>query len=106
MSGTRRKLAALALAGVWLLAVVGGASAASSGAQFRLPVTVVPGPTPPNKSGLTIAIDTRWVPVNGYRPVNIQITPLAPITSDRTLQIRMRPFGGWSGPSLEIGAQC
>jgi hypothetical protein len=41
-------------------------------------------------SGLRITVDTMWVDGNGYRPVSIEVVPLAPPIADRTLTVELR----------------
>ncbi len=75
-----------------LLAVLLAAGAqraeASSGAVLRLPQ----GPAAP-KNGLQLAIDTRWVDSNGYRPVRIEAVnwPPGPAIADRRLRVVLQP---------------
>lgn len=64
--------------------------AKSSGGTNTLPPSVA---GVVNTSGLTLTLDCRWVPNNGYRPVNVLIKPLAPLTADRELEIAITPFG-------------
>ena len=78
------------LAGILLIGELASVAGASSGGILTLPLL---GTTVRNKAGLTISIDTIWLPTNGYRPVTITVTPVVPPTSDRTLRIRLTPFG-------------
>ena len=66
-------------------------------------------PAPPKPSGLRLTIDSTWVPPNGYRPVRVKITPTAPITANRTLEIRLTPHGSsWGygfGDSVQVSQE-
>ena len=102
MPSSRQKLAAAFVVGVLLLHAVARRSNAqatiiadsgASGGHVALPAPAQNGKPSPNKSGLTISIDTVWLPADGYRPVRITVTPVAPASSDRTLQIRLTPMG-------------
>jgi hypothetical protein len=106
-----QKLAAGFLIGVLLLDEIAGIAAAqttiiagsgASGGHVSLPAPVQIGKPPPNTSGLTISIDTVWLPANGYRPVRVTVKPVAPTTSDRTLQIRLTPVAGGYAHSFSV----
>jgi hypothetical protein len=86
-------LLTMARCALWigLLAAAAEPSFAASGGQMTLPTAPLPGQKPPKPSGLVLSIDTSWVASNGYRPVRIKITPIAPVTADRTLMIRLSP---------------
>jgi hypothetical protein len=77
---------------IGLLASVARNNFAASGGPLTLPQPPTAGQKPPKPSGLSLTIDTSWMASNGYRPVRIKITPLKPVTADRTLMIRLSPI--------------
>jgi hypothetical protein len=92
---SNRKTLGRALAGalaIGLLAAVARNNFAASGGPLTLPSSATVGQKPPKPSGLSLTIDTSWMASNGYRPVRIKITPLKPVTADRTLMIRLSPI--------------
>ncbi len=38
-------------------------------------------------AGLALQVDARWVPGGGYRPMKIRVTPVSPVSADRTLHV-------------------
>lgn len=82
-----------------VLAVLPSRCEAYSGEVLGLPAGPPTGPTKP-KSGLQLAIDTRWVDANGYRPVRIEAVnwPPGPTTADRSFRVVIQPFAWqWGG---------
>ncbi len=43
-------------------------------------------------NGLALTADVRWPEGSGYLPVRINVTPLAPVTADRTLRVEFLCF--------------
>lgn len=72
--------------------------------NLPLPKPVKPGP-PPKRSprALDVSIDTTWVECSGYRPVRITVTPVPPLTFDRTLTVEFTPSMPWGGnPAVTV----
>ncbi|MFH1266719.1 MAG: hypothetical protein ABIK89_13395, partial [Planctomycetota bacterium] len=46
-------------------------------------------------AGLRMEVDTRWLSGNGYRPVRITVTPVAPVVADRTLTVEFSTRRHW-----------
>ncbi len=55
-------------------------------------------------AGLNVDVDTRWLDGGGYRPVRITVTPVAPVTADRTLTVEFsaRRFGNRQRDDLRV----
>jgi hypothetical protein len=55
------------------------------------------------KSGLQLAVDTRWANNYGYRPVHVTVTSPQPTTANRLITIRLHISGwGWYTGELSV----
>jgi len=50
--------------------------------------------------GLTMQVDTRWVAGSGYRPVRVELAPVAPLVDTRTVDLQFRALS-WYGRQRE-----
>ena len=83
-----------------IASAIGNSAHAASGGITTLPgsgmvLNSAGRPVAAKPSGLTLSINSTWVAANGYRPVRITIAPpaAAPLTANRTLEIRLAPHG-------------
>jgi hypothetical protein len=87
---------AVLLLAIGLSTIGGGPTLAATGGAVTLPILA---PKQTNKTGLTITVDTSWVDVCGYRPVQVELNSIAgALTADRELTIEL-----WVGHSRSSG---
>jgi len=55
--------------------------------------------------GLNLVVDTQWVDGFGYRPVWIDITPMVPITADRSLHVELKVKSQWPQRELTVSQE-
>jgi hypothetical protein len=81
--------AAIAQRAIWTATPVGQTNGAVIKMPLKRPVS--------RSSNLTLSIDTRWTQNYGYRPVEVTISSRKPVTSDRTITIKLYSGWDWNG---------
>jgi len=55
-----------------------------------------------NNFGLNMTIDSTWLRSPGYQPICLSVSPMAPVTADRTLVVEVTSWQAWGQETLLV----